>query len=290
MPLIERSLYYDGGAASIQFKKWAQAELFGGYGVPTVYQDEIFDFSSNKALIGGKLSITPATGLKIRFDGLVNGKQDDGSLGWDVQANLGERILVSGNSVLDSSYFQYTEFAVQARTRKNDLAQIRYGMKQQRIDSTRTYDYHINKAHQFVFADYVLSLSNKLSADFDYGLLMYEDTLGHSMSLQLNAYGFFAKAGQEFATASNALDLRVGYGNTYWSRLGIEVGGGYTRYDLSHRKTGLEAFDFSIQPSLFLGRGFELTMAYEYISNVLYSHDQRYFIGVKESFFRGLSK
>jgi hypothetical protein len=292
MPMIERSLYYDGGAASIQYQNYVKVELFGGYGVPTVYQNDIFNFDSEQALVGGKISFTPTSALQIRFDGLVNGKQDDGSLGWDVLARLGERIRLLGNSVyrLDSSYFQHTEFAVQAQIRKNDLVQIRYGMQQQKIDSTRNYDYFVNKAHQYLNAGYVLSLSNKLSADFDYGLLMYDDTIGQAMSIQVNAYGFFVKSGQEFSTVSNAFDLRVGYSNTYWNRLDIQVAGGYTRYDLNARKTGLEAFDFSLQPSVHLGRGFTITASYEYLANPLYENDQRYFIGVKESFFRGLSK
>ena len=292
MTLIERPLYYDGGDARYQYKGLVQAELFGGYGVPTVYQSGIADFNSDKTLVGGKLTYTPTSALLIHLDGLVNGKNDKGTLGDEVQGKVNDRVVLSANSVfrLDSNYFSNAEVAVLTRVRKNDQLQLRYGMQEQKIDSTRNYDYFVNKSHQFLLAGYVFSWSDKISADLDCGMLMYQDTVGQMVDVKVNLFGFFAKVGQEFSTTTNALDLRAGYSNTYWSRYRIDVAGGYTRYDLDVSKSGLNAVDFSVQPTVLLGHGFEATLAYEYLHNRLYDSDQRVFVGVKQSFFRGLSK
>ncbi len=292
MPLIERSLYYDGGEAKLQYKGLVQGELFGGYGVPTVYESDVADFNSDRALIGGKLTYMPMPELLVHFDGLVNGVQDDGSLGGEIQGRLGDRITLSANSVfrLDSNYFAHAEFSALTRIRKHDQFQIRYGIQERKIDSTRNYDYFVNKTHQFLLTGYVFSWNSKVSADVDYGLLMYQDTVGQLVDVKVNLFGFFARVGQEFATTTNAFDLMAGYDNTYWSRFRIEVGGGYTRYDLDPRNTGLEALEFTVKPTLLVGHGFEVTMAYEYLHNRLYDTDNRYFVGLKESIFRGLSK
>lgn len=292
MPMVERSLYYDGGAVKYQYQGVVQGELFGGYGVPTVYQSDIADFNSDKALIGGKLNYTPISQVIMHLDGLVNGTSDDGSLGGDIQGRIGDRITLSANSVfrLDSNYFSHAELSLLTRVRKNDQFQLRYGIQEQKIDSTRNYDYFVNKSHQFLLSGYNFAWSNKISADLDYGLLIYDDTLGQMVDFKLNLFGCFAKVGQEFSTTTNALDLKLGYSNTYWSRLRIDMVGGYTRYDLDARKTGLEALEFSVQPTLILDHGLQITTSYEYLHNRLYASDNRFYIGVKESFFRGLSK
>jgi len=292
MTLIERPVYYDGGDAKYQYQGSVQAELFGGYGVPTVYQSDIADFNSDKTIIGGKLTLIPLPALLLHFDGLLNGKHDNGTLGGEVQGRVSDRVTLSANSVfrLDSNYFSHAEVSALTRIRKSDQFQIRYGIQEQKIDSTRNYDYFVNRSHQFLLSGYVFSWSNKISADLDCGLLMYQDTVGQMLDVKLNLYGFFAQWGQEFSTTTNALELKGGYSNTYWSRYRIDVAGGYTRYDLDVMKTNLNAFDFSVQPTLLLGRGFEVTMAYEYLHNRLYDRDQRYFVGIKQSFFRGLSK
>jgi hypothetical protein len=300
MPLVERSLYYDGGDVKFKYQDLAQGELFGGYGVPTVYQSDIADFDSDKALIGGKLSYTPISNLLVNLDGLVNGYADDGSLGGNIQGRVGDRVTISTHSVfrLDSSYFSRAELSVLTRVRKNDQFQLRYGIQEQKIDSTRNYDYFINKSHHFFLTGYLLSLTEEVNVDLNYGLLfykdygqlMYDDTLGQMVNFKVNIFGCFARIGQEFSTTTNAFDLKIGYSNTYWSRFRIDMAGGYTRYDLNQRKTGLEALEFSLQPTLMLGRGFQITTSYEYLHNRLYESDQRFFIGVKESFFRGLSK
>ena len=292
MPMIERSLYYDGGQAKYQYKDFLQGELFGGYGVPTVYQSDLADFNSDKALIGGKLTYTPISAITLHFDGLVNGHTDDGSLGGAIQGRVNDRITLSANSVfrLDSSYVANAAFTTLVRFRKEDQLRLSTGIQEEKIDSTRNYDYFVNQAHRFFLTGYAFSWSDKLSADLDYGMLVYNDSLGQMIDFKVNLYGFFGLVGKEIGTTANAMDLRGGYGNTYWSRFRIDVAGGYTWYDLDSRNTGLEAFDFSLKPTLLLGMGFEVTMAYEYIHNRLYDRDQRYFIGVKESFFRGLSK
>lgn len=292
VPMIERSLYYDGGDAKVRYQDKVQAELFGGYGVPTVYQSDLVDFNSDKALIGGKLTYTPMSALLIRLDGLVNGTSDDGSLGGEVQGHVGDRVTLSANSTfeLDSNYFKQAGVSAITRIRKNDEFHLRYGYEQQKIDSTRNYDYFVNKDHQYVLAGYSFYWNDKLSAALDYGFLKYDDTVGQMVNVKVNAYGFFARVGKEFSTVTNALDLAAGYDNTYWSCFRIAVGGGFTQYDLDERKTDLKAYSVSVQPTVMLGHGFDVTMAYEYMHNRLYDNDNRYFVGIKESFFRGLSK
>lgn len=291
-PLLHRSLYYDGGAARLQYRNIVKGELFGGYGVPTAYNPDIADFDSDKALIGGKMTYTPLSRLLVQLDGLVNGRNDDGTLGGAVQGIVNDRVTLLASSAfrLDSSYFSNADVAALVTVRRRDQLQVRYGIQEQKIDSTRNYDYFVNKSHQFLLAGYLYSFSDKITADVDYGMLMYDDSVGQMASLKVTAFGLFARVGQEYNTVANALDLRLGYSNLYWNRFGIAVAGGYTQYDLSLRKTGLQAFDFSVQPSYRVGRGLEVIASYEYLHNRLYESDNRFFLGVKEAFFRGLSK
>ncbi len=292
MSLIDRPLYYDGAEARYQYQGFVQAELFGGYGVPTVYQSDLVDFNSDKALMGGKLTFTPLSQLLIHLDGLVNGRQDDGTLGGDIQGSLGDQVTVSANSVyrLDSNYFSRAEISVLASVVHRVQYQLRFGYQDEKIDSTRNYDYFVNQAHQYMLTGFVYSWNEKISADADYGVLMYTDTTGQLADFKLNVYGFFVGVSQEFATVTDAFDLTAGYSNTYWSRLRLDVAGDYTRYDLDPVNIGLKALDFSVAPTYFLGHGLEATVEYEYLHNRIYDSDNRFYVGIKESFFRGLSK
>ena len=291
MPMIERSLYYDGGDAKLQYGVM-QAELFGGYGVPSVYQSDIVDFNSDRGLIGGKITYTPISALQVNFDGLVNGKTDDGSVGGNIRGRVGARVTLSANSVfrLDSNYFAHAQVAALVGIRKHDEFQFRAGMEETKVDSTRNYDYFVNKKHQFLFVGYLLSLNDKISANLDGGVLMYGDTLGETIDFQVNVYDFFARIGRETSTIPNLLDLRLGYGNVFGKYLRVDASGGYTQYDLDQRKTDLKAVDFAVQPTVMLGHGFEVTASYEYLHNRLYDSDNRFFFGVKEAFSRGFHK
>jgi len=291
-PMIFRSLYYDGGDLRLRYNGIATAELFGGYGVPTVYQENVVDFDGDKALIGGKLTFAPISALAIRLDGLVNGTTDDGTLGEEVQGSLGDRVTLNASSAfrLDSSNFSQAEIAAVARVRSHDEAQIRYGMIDNRIDSTRTYDYFVNPEHQYLMAGYTLAVNEEASLAVDYGLIQYRRSGGQSFDARLNAYGAFLKVGKEIGTIPKALDMRLGYGGTFQSRYRIDVSAGYVNYDVDDQNTDLRAYDFSLQPTLLLPRGLEITAAYELLHNRLYDRDHRFFFGVKENFHRGLSK
>lgn len=291
MPMIERSLYYDGGDAKVQYGVM-QAELFGGYGVPSVYQSNMVDFSSDRTLIGGKITYTPISALQAQVDGLVNGKTDDGSVGGNIRGRVGDRVTLSANSVFrfDSNYFAHAQIAALVGIRKHDEFQLRAGMEETKVDSTRIYDYFVNKKHQFLFAGYFLSLNDQISANVDGGMLMYDDTLGESINLQANLYGFFARIGREFSSVPNALDLRIGYGNNFGRHFRMDASSGYTQYDLDPQKTGLKAMDFTVQPTVMLRHGFEVTASYEYLHNRLYDSDNRFFVGIKEAFSKGFPK
>ena len=292
MPMIERSLYYDGGDAKLQYGSSVQAELFGGYGVPSVYQNKIVDFNGDRTLIGGKLTYTPISALQVQFDGLMNGKSDDGSLGGNVRGRIGDRVTLSANSVfrLDSNYFSHVNLTALKGIRKHDELQLRAGMEETKVDSTRIYDYFVNKKHEFLFAGYLLYLNDQISANLDGGVLMYGDTLGETIDFQANLYGFFARIGREFSSVPNALDVRIGYGNVFGRYLRVDASSGYTQYDLDPQKTGLKAMDFTVQPTVMLSHGLEVTASYEYLHNRLYDSDNRFFFGIKEAFSRGFHK
>jgi hypothetical protein len=291
-PMIFRSLYYDGGDVRLRYNGMASAELFGGFGVPTAYQEDIFNFERGAALIGGKLAYSPISALAIHLDGLVNGAEDDGTLGGDVQGSLGDRLTLNAASAfrLDSSSFSQAEIAAVARVRGRDEAQIRYGMIDGKVDSTRSYDYFVNPEHQYLMAGYTLAVTENASLSLDYGLIQYRRSGGQSFEARVNAYGAFFKFGKEVGTIPKALDMRIGYGGTYVNRYRIDVSGGYVNYDVDDRNTGLRAYDFSVQPGIILPRGLEITAAYELLHNRLYDRDHRFFFGVKENFHRGLSK
>lgn len=291
-PMIFRSLYYDGGDVRLRYNGIASAELFGGYGVPTVYQNEIFNFDSDAALIGGKLTYAPISALAIHLDGLVNGSQDDGTLGGDVQGNVVDRVTLSAASVfrLDSTSISRADIAATVRIREHDEAELHVGMLDEKIDSTRTYDYFVNPEHQYLMAGYTFAVNDDASFGLDYGLIQYSRSGGHSFAARVNAYGAFIKVGKEIGTIPKALDMRIGYSGTYLNRYRVDVSGGYVNYDVDDRNTGLRAYDFSLQPALLLPHGLEITAAYELLHNRLYDRDHRFFFGVKENFHRGLSK
>jgi len=291
-PMIFRSLYYDGGDVKLRYNGIASAELFGGYGVPTVYQSSVFDFDGDKALIGGKVIYAPIPALAIHLDGLVNGHEDDGTLGGDVQGSLGDRVTLNAASVfrLDSSAVSQAEFSAIGRVRGHDEAQIRYGMIDEKVDSTRSYDYFVNPEHQYVMAGYTFAATEDANLGIDYGLIQYRRSGGQSFAARLNVCGVFFKLSKEIGTIPKALDIRLGYSGTFQSRYRIDVSSGYVNYDVDDQNTDLRAYDVSFQPALLLARGLEITAAYELLHNRLYDRDHRFFFGVKENFHRGLSK
>ncbi len=291
-PMVDRSLYFDGGSAAYEYGGWVKGELFGGYGIPSVYQDDILDMNSETGVVGGKLSYTQLPYLGIYLDGLVNGYADDGSLGSRVQGYVSENITLTGSGVfqLDSSVISFAEASALISVRDHDLLQFRYGLENDQIDSTRSYAYFFNPEHQFLSAGYTLYINKDLMASLDYGMAFYEEEAAFLMDFQVNAYGFFLGAGKEWATLPEALNLKAGYGTHLPHNLRLELGGGYTLYDLNRTELDLTALNAWVRPAYAIGKGFEVSAAYEFIQNRMYKQDHRYFICIKHVFFKGLSK
>ena len=291
VPLVDRALYYDGGAARLQ-TKGVRAELFGGYAVPDVYREDLVDLDADKALVGGKLTWTPLRALQIHLDGLVNGRYDDGSMAAEIQARPHGRVTLTGGAVYrrDSSGFSHADAAVLVRTRGEDEFHLRYGMENDRIDSSRYYYYFVDRAHRFLSGGYSLFVNRKIQVSLDYGLTYYGDVTAHLVDARIHAYGITLSAGKEWESVTDALNLGLGYEGFYYGRLRIAVDGGYSLYDLQDSKLDLTALDFSFRPGLALGRGFEVSAGYEFLHNRLYEADHRFFFGMKHVFFKGLGK
>lgn len=292
MPMTERSLYFDGASARLDYKGVLQGELFGGYGVPTVYEEDIVNLDSDRALVGGKLTYSPFRALTVYADGLVNGIADDGSLALGIQGAPHERLSLSGSTLFrrDSSAITNADVSALYSYRKGDEIQLRYTYQDEKIDSSRYYHFFVNEAHQTISGGYLLYLNRDVQVNLDYGVLLYEDATGHLIDLRVRTHGLFAGVSKEWETVSEMLNVRFGYEALYGNRFRIALDAVYSSYDLSENRLDLKAMDFSFRPGLVLGKGFEATLGYEFLQNEIFQSDHRFFAGVKHVFFKGLAK
>jgi hypothetical protein len=127
----------------------------------------------------------------------------------------------------------------------------------------------------------------RLSAD--YGLVVYDDETGHIVDFKASAFGAYVGAEKQWETVTDALNLNVGYGGIFSNRWILNVNYGYSLYDLQPNKLDLTAVDFTFSPGIQFRKGLQLNVGYEYLENRMYSSDNRFFVGIKHSFFKGLT-
>ncbi len=290
--LHDRSLFYDGGQLKYAYKGLVQAELFGGFGVPTFYEDNIVSFDGDKGIIGGKLTVSPIQSLVIAADGLVYGKQDDGTLGLTVQETPVDWVALTAGTVyrLDSSLISHAEVGALLQVRARDELQVRYTRDESTIDSSRYYDYFINPDHQTFLIGYALRPNGIVRVAADYGMVMYDDEIGYLVSLKASACGFYAGASKEWESITDALDLNVGYSNVFAKRWMLNASYGYSLYDLNGNKLDKSAHSFTLNPGIQFRGGLQLGVGYEFLNNNMYKYDNRFFVSLKHSYFKGLSQ
>ncbi|MBF0431729.1 MAG: hypothetical protein HQK83_10650 [Fibrobacteria bacterium] len=290
VPMVDRALFYDGGMITYKMPRQFSIDAFGGWQVPNIFTEQMFDFDPDRFTTGGKFKYTGIKGVFGHVDFLKQGIDDNGSVGLELGGELPKRITVLSDAVFNfnTQGLSYIDLSSQLQVRKYDQVRVLFSWEDNDIDTTRYYEYLVNAAHMKVLAGYEMFFNRHLSASLDYGLLVYENFVGHLIYSHFHAYDAYIKCKSKFQSATNDFDVSGGYELELFRRLTLHAGTGYLSYELERDSKRKDAYYIESGVEVIVLKTLKILVNYEFLNNTTYNSDQRIFFGCYFNHFKRL--
>ncbi len=288
--LIDRTAWWDGMELKYQIKNLIQAHAFGGYAVPTVYDNDFMNSDSEYLAAGGSLLFKGIKNVSITSDYLKISKDDYGTAGLGANVSIGNTIGVKGAGVweFNDNFLQHGSLITDVAVRKSDKALFSYTYDAAEQDTTRYFDILLHPDRNVIEAGYYYHHCDEIQAALNYGVLLYDDEVAHMIETQVMGLGAYLIYTQEFESYTNMMEITVGYEREIISDLLFGFHTGYMMYQLSEKKDDHTALVVAVEGEYAIFKNLKLSVEYEFLQNREYSQDNRVFAGLNYSFYKGL--
>ncbi len=297
--LIDRTVWWDGADVQYTIADFA-VNGFGGYVSPTLYADDLIQSDSEFLTFGGSLSYSGIKDIVVIMDYLKANDLDDGTIGLGVLKEFNDRYSATANGVwgLTQSGVDHIDVGFDATIRASDKIMVTYSFDDSDVDTTKYYDMLTEPTSHLVEGGYYAVIDKNISAVFNYGLLLYsdetavedEDTdkMGHIVDLEVRGYGAYIGYTKEIESASNSQEIVVGYEKQFCKRVTTGINGGYMTYVFQDDKKEKDAYFGALNVEYMIVKQLHFSAEYAYLHNRQYNSDNRVFVGLTYSMFKGL--
>ncbi len=284
LPVINGSMYYDGGSFTLRKGYKFKAELFGGWQAPSDFDNDLMSFKAQSQFGGLKLRSTPNEALGFMADAIFS--EDDNRAGLQAQADYRQKTGIDANVVYSSQNgLSHSQAGTYYQFRVKDILRAQWSWDATKLDSSRSYEYFIQSSHQLISAGYYLSLHKWVQAAVDGGIYIFDDGSGQMVEGQLFILDGVAKVRKEWRTETNVWQSTISYGLRPWGPLVINVLASYWQYD-SPVSSSEDAVHLGSSIEYEMIRGLEIRIDNEFVHNHLYSKDYRFYVSLKYRFSR----
>ncbi|MGL1903350.1 MAG: hypothetical protein OCC49_14515 [Fibrobacterales bacterium] len=300
---IDRSVWLDGLDLQYTIKNMLTLQAYGGYVVPTAYDDDFIHTDSEFLTTGGSIEFTGLKNIVLLADYVKASKDDKGTVGLGANVILQEKYDLFTNGVWDfeTSSLDHANVSGRINVRNNDQLLLSYTFDDAEQDTTRYFDLLDHPTSNLIQGGYLYNVNQKLHMTLNYGLLLYEDetarepedVIAHMIDARVTGYGAYVSFTKEFDSDTEMQEATAGYEYKILDNLLAGVNAGFMRYKWSDDK-GESKKEF--KNSKFVAvvceyaviKNLWLNLEYEFLSNREYSQDHRVFAGLNYSFMKGL--
>jgi hypothetical protein len=289
-PLVNRTLFYDGGGFSYQKTGLFKADFFAGWEVPTPYNADFINISQESLAGGMKLKINPTRTFYLGMDALKANQTDNGSVSLHTGKRFGRRITIAGAVVFDfnGERISYFDLTGAFRFRERDVLRLYCGREDPDVDTVNIYENLVLKAHDLYSIGYYAYINQFLQFSLDYGLLLYQDFTGNLISAKCMAFDGYFKVEYRTGNPATALDLSGGYDFSLTRRLSLNANAGYLLYELDREKDDYYACRLGSGITGTLVKKLRLSLEYIFLMNRRYTYDHRMSLKLNYNFFSRL--
>jgi len=286
-PLIERNIFIDGGAITFQKEGLFSLTAFGGLSMPTPYEKALFNSDVGPSY-GGTIQFSGLAKTVLHADVLKKGDTDQGSVAAGVTSQYLKPARISLTSVYDFNTHGVASLSGNGTIKlyQRTIFLLAGGLQDQKIDSTRYYEYYVNGKHMSGSAACRFLLNDNIDFVFQYGVLLYADSAKHSFDFDFRYKNASLEISRKMGNNASAVDVFAAYAVTPLKNLDLAAGTGLTQYTLTTMKTRRTSFTASLNASYVLFQNLAINSEYQLLKNRYFEYDNRLFAGLLYRFNR----